>query len=768
MPSVRPLAAFLGGLLLAISAFGAAATLIGRPLVELLEAARGDGIVVVFNNQLVPDSLRVVAEPRAQAGLPLLQEILAPHGLQLTRVGAGVYAVNRSEVAAVEVPPTRVAPSVPVPTLEEVIVSTSRYAFGAETPGSHTLLSSEALQTMPRLGDETLRALQRLPGVAGNGVSGMSPVRGGEPDETLILLNGLVLYEPFHLKNFLSPVSLLDSRFIGGLDFYSGGFGAEFGDRMSAVIDAHSLETLPGHRFELGLSLFHTNGMASGSVDDGRGHWLVSARQSVLGQVLKAFETDFGNPEYADGFAHADYALTDATRIAVDMLGSRDEIDLNWDRSNEVAVASYRNSYIWTTVDHDWTDALTSQLIASYTDVNNDRKGQVNDPDSRSGNVFDKRHFRVAGVNLAFNWNGFHGLHEWGAEAKELTADYQYSSHVHFEPSLLFPGLAPETDRNLTARPDGWKYAAYWTSRFALGDRWVTDLGLRAEDQGYTGPEHSVQLNPRASLLYTVSPQTRIRASWGQFSQSQRINELQLEDGVDWFAPAQHAKHAVLSLDHSLSTAVLLRIEAYRKDYSQLKARYENLFDPLVLLPELQADRVRIAPSSARMDGIEASVSWRPAGPWSGWFNYSWSEAEDTVDGHKVLRSWDQKHAISTGLRWAQGRWDVTVADTWHTGWPTTAVSLQTVGNATTAVIGPRNGDRLKSFNSLDVRASYRFTLPRGELETYVEVTNLGNQGNPCCYDYRTTTLPDGSVVLDQDGNDWLGIVPSVGVLWKY
>jgi outer membrane receptor protein involved in Fe transport len=382
--------------------------------------------------------------------------------------------------------------------------------------------------------------------------------------------------------------------------------------------------------------------------------------------------------------------------------------------------------------------------------------------------VFDKRHFRVAGVNLALNWKGFHGLHEWGAEAKELTADYQYSSHVHFEPSLLFPGLAPDTDRNLSVRPDGWKYAAYWTSRFALGDRWVTDLGLRAEDQGYTGPEHSVQLNPRASLLYTLSPQTRIRASWGQFSQSQRINELQLEDGVDSFAPAQHAKHAVLSLDHSLSPAVLLRIEAYRKDYSQLKARYENLFDTLVLLPELQADRVRVAPSSARMDGIETSVSWRPEGPWSGWFNYSWSEAEDTVDGHKVLRSWDQKHAVSTGLRWARGQWDVTVADTWHTGWPTTAVSLETVGTTTTAIIGPRNGDRLKSFNSLDVRASYRFMLPRGDLEAFVEVTNLGNQGNPCCYDYRTTTLPDGSVVLDQDVNNWLGIVPSVGVLWKY
>src|SRR5690349_942332 len=122
MPIARPLAAFLGGLLLAIPhAFGASAPLIGRPLVELLAAARSEGIVVVFNNQLVPDALRVLAEPRAQAGLPLLEEILAPHGLQLTLVGAGVYAVNRREVVAGETPPPRAPVISPVPRLEEII-----------------------------------------------------------------------------------------------------------------------------------------------------------------------------------------------------------------------------------------------------------------------------------------------------------------------------------------------------------------------------------------------------------------------------------------------------------------------------------------------------------------------------------------------------------------------------------------------------------------------------------------------------------------------
>ncbi len=653
------------------------------------------------------------------------------------------------------------------------MVSTSRFALGDVQSGSHTLVSGDVLQTLPRLGEETLKAVQRLPGVAGNGVSGLSPVRGGEAGETLILLDGLELYEPFHMKNFLSPVSLLDSRFINGLDFYSGGYGAAYGDRMSAVIDAHSLDAPVDHHVELGLSLFHANALAAGALDDGRGDWLVSLRQSNLGRVFNLLESDYGDPEYSDGFARIGYALTEDTHIAFNVLASLDEISIPWERTGESAFARYRNTYVWTTIDHTWSDSLTSRLIASYTDVDNDRQGEVNDPGYRTGNVQDRRSFQVAGVTAAFSWVPKWGVHQWGAEVRQLQAEYDYASRVAYEPNALFPGIGGSAQtRNLAVSPDGWAYAAFWSSRLNIADAWVMEAGVRLEDQEYTGPEHAVQATPRLSLLYTALPSTRLRASWGQYSQSQRINELQIEDGIVTFLPAQHASHLVLGFDHDWSPTMTSRLEAYRKDYSTLKPRFENLFDPLVLLPELQADRVRIAPSSARMQGIEMSLSWRPRGAWSGWFSYVWSETEDVVSGVKTPRSWDQTHAVSTGIRWTRGRWDVTLADTWHSGWPMTAVAVQTAatpgGNVSTAVIGPRNGERLGSFQSLDLRASRRFALPRGELEAFLEITNLTNHDNPCCIDYQVVTEPDGATRLDVQTSNWLGVVPSIGVLWKY
>lgn len=753
-------------------AAAATAPLAGRAIADVLGEALAQGIIVVFNTQVVPESLRVLAEPSAQSGVPRLEEVLAPHGLMLVQVGEGAYAVR--PVPAVAAAPAASSRARPAEgrhvVLEEVIVTTSRYSLGEVQPGSHTLLSGEVLQTLPRLGEDTLKAVQRLPGVAGNGVSGLSPVRGGEPGETLILLDGMVLYEPFHLKNFLSPVSLLDSRFIGGLDFHSGGFGAQYGDRMSAVIDMRSQEAPVDHRLELGLSLFHVNGLAAGELEEGRGHWLVSGRQSNLGQVFNALDTDLGNPEYQDGFVTIDFKVDDATRVALHMLGSRDEIDFSWERAGEVAFAGYRNGYVWATVQHDWSEALSGEAILSYTQVDNDRRGEVSDPGRREGSVRDRRQFQVMALTADFNWTTAFGLHHFGVELKELQADYHYLSRIRFEPTVLFPGLdTTEAVRSLAVSPDGWQYAAFWTSRFNVTDSLVAEAGVRVEDQTYTGPEHAVQVGPRLSLLYSASPATTFRASWGQYSQLQRINELQIEDGVTAFLPAQHAEHLVLSMDHELLADLALRVEAYRKKYSQLRARYENLFDTLLLLPELQPDRVRVAPSSARAQGIEVSLTWKPPGAWSGWFNYAWSEAEDRIGGHYELRSWDQKHAASAGVGWVRGRWDVTLADAWHTGWPTTPVSLRSASGAgTSALIGARNGDRLGAFRSLDVRASRRFTLPRGELEAWLEVTNLTDHGNPCCIDYRVVTPSGGSPALDARVNTWLGVVPSIGVLWKY
>ena len=218
----------------------AAADYAGRRVGDVLNELRASGLTFIYSTQRVPADLLIEHEPAAQSGRELASEILAAHGLGISEVAPGVYTVvprsslpasTRTEGDRIPRERTREA------TVEEVVVQTSRYALAAESV-SQTFLTQDEVKSMPRLADETLRALQRLPGTATNGFSSLGSVRGGEPNETAIVLDGLRLYEPFHLKNFLSPVSLLDSRVIEGIEFYSGGYPAIYGDRMSAIVDA--------------------------------------------------------------------------------------------------------------------------------------------------------------------------------------------------------------------------------------------------------------------------------------------------------------------------------------------------------------------------------------------------------------------------------------------------------------------------------------------------------------------------------------------------
>ncbi len=122
---------------------------------------------------------------------------------------------------------------------------------------------------------------------------------------------------------------------------------------------------------------------------------------------------------------------------------------------------------------------------------------------------------------------------------------------------------------------------------------------------------------------------TVFRLSWGRMAQTQRPDELQVQDGDARFHSAQRSTQTVLSVERKIQPMALLRIEAFDKRIANPMPIYENLLDPFALFPELEADRVRVAPDSSHVHGAELSLRWQSAGTWSGWMSYSWSQATD-------------------------------------------------------------------------------------------------------------------------------------------
>ena len=256
----------------------------------------------------------------------MLEAMLEPLGLKLSRVGDGVYALVAVPQRPAPLPSAAAEEKPAGELLQELVVTTSRYGLANQALDSQTFLTRAELESLPKLADESLRAVHRLPGAASNGISGLAHIRGGEENETQILLNGLALSEPFHLKDFLSPVSVLDSRMIDSIDVSLGGFTVDQGDRMSAVVDARTVTAPQNLYFELGLSLFHTGGLAAGKSADGDFNWLASVRRSNLDEASSLIHEDIGEPNYNDAFGRVELKLSDATSLAVNVLSSTDRV----------------------------------------------------------------------------------------------------------------------------------------------------------------------------------------------------------------------------------------------------------------------------------------------------------------------------------------------------------------------------------------------------------------------------------------------------------
>jgi len=814
----------------------------GRPVHEVLDEFRTQGIPLVYSTNLVPDSMRVLDEPASYSNeLDILDAILNPHGLELRQVDGFFLVVRQNPEAGVKPSgsimvivknadsmPTggRVVvssvPRLPMPSsigrgiyeysgldpgsyqirveatgyttvvetvelsenqlavvsavmeigpaeLEILTVSASRYVLFSN---SQFFIDQRAIQALPDLGEDPLRSVQRLPGTATSGLSAKTHFRGGELNENAIFLNGLQLLDPFHIRDYHSIFSSIDARAISGVEVYTGGFPATFGDHMSGVLLLDTQKPEKPLRTELGLSVFNTSILNSGYSKGRKVDWLVSARRSNLGMVLKR---DWGKPEYFDVFAELGINLSSDAHLSLNALVADDQVIVTTESDPEEleeSVSNTQNQQFWLLLENQWTPQLSSNTVLSWGSLNNKRNAEVNDPEKMAARVTDNREADILGLRQEWRYDGF-GQHilNWGFELRRLDAKYFYASRAeYFEFFEHYPGLESPTSSEIQAVPKGKSYSLFFSDRWQLTPATSMQWGLRWDRQTYTEPVFGDQVSPRFSLLHTISDSTDFRFTWGRYYQSQPIQQLQVEDGLDHFFEPQRSEHWIAGLQYRYPNNYRLRVEAFYKNYYHLKPRFENLYDPLALIPELAPDRVRLDPASAKMRGVEVTLEYRSIKELNWWASYTWSKASDSINGVDERRSWDQRHAFQAGLAWQRDPWEVGVALNVHSGWPITGVSLgfDEAEDEYFPIPGPRNADQLGTFASLDFRISREYPVRHGRLTGFFEVTNATNRRNECCLDFDVDEDEDGNVFLDAVVEQWLPAIPAIGILWEF
>jgi outer membrane cobalamin receptor len=760
-------------LLIAFAAPASAETFRDLTLEEALERLEARGLSILYSSDLVRPSMRVRDEPRASEPRAILEEILAPHGLKASDGPNGALMLVRAPRPPAPAGATQ-AVSVPEPApgrhLEEIVVSASHYELLREPTPSVSALTAAELAVMPDLGDDPVRAVGRLPGVASSEFSAKSNMRGGEADETLFRFDGLRLQNPFHLKDFQSVFSSIDPGVISGMRIYAGGFPAPYGDRMSSVVDIDTvLPAASGYR-ELSLSFFNASALATGSFDDERTDWLASFRRSNLDVVVDALSSDIGSPTYFDLYGRLRHRFSEKLTVSANALVFDDEISLNDSDLEEQARADYRDEYYWLRFDMQPQTNWSGHVLVARSEIASARRGNADQEGIARGSLEDTREFSIDSVQTDWTWRLSEVLLlQLGAEWRGMKGRYDYSDEAEFDVLFLAPGAPTETSRarQLSARPDGDQVSAYTNLRFEILPGLTADVGARWDKEALS-PEHNDQVSPRLSVLFSPSERFKVRTSWGRYFQTQTVSELQISDGVDGFLPPQRADHLVTSFEYQHDSGVGVRLEAYRKEYRQVRPRFENLLNSFVLLPELKPDRIRIAPDQATAEGIELTVR-RRGGPLDWWVSYTWSEVEDESAGEDAPRSWDQPHFASAGFVWQNPRWEVTFAGSYHTGWPTTAVTLVEIDPVGLIDTGPRNGERLADYATLDLRVARKFHFERaGSLTVFAEINNVLGRANECCVEYEIESEEGPEPVLDLHTRDYLPITPSLGFVWRF
>lgn len=738
---------------------------VGRGVAEALRDLRGPGIDFLYSSDLLPDSLRVLREPAPGGPLLVARELLAQHGLALQAVRPGTYAVVRDPRRSPEAGAAADADPAAEPQLtplSEVVVSTSRYALdGSGSMGAIRVVGHD-LAVMPVLGADAIRALGRLPGIAQNGFSAQSNVRGGEAGETLTLVDGFPIRQAFHHPAYQNAFGVLDPGIVADAEVYTGGFPVRYGNRMAGVFDFQSVDPRGEFTQALGLSVFNATARLGGTFDERPADWLVSARHGTLRPFIDAFTEEDVKPTNSDAFLRFGYGDPETVRLTANLLWTYDELDIRREALGEAAEFNSRLRYAWLRADRDWHERLAGSAWLGYSEVNSNRAGTMDKPGIAGGAVRDRRSSRYLDLRMRMAWQPAerHWL-EGGLELTEEDATYNYDATAAYEPSVaeLF-GRDPSLARTVRLEPSRERMGLFVAHRWQVLDPLVSEVGLRAQrtsTRGVTAKEWIY--DPRISLRWQVLPATALRAHWGRFHQTDEVHELKVEDGLTGFPEAQRSDQFIVGADHELPNGMLLRLEGFRKLQSEPRPRFENLLDPMAVLPEIAPDRVEVAPLAAEVHGAEFTVR-RTGQAVSWWSSLAWSEAWDTLGGRHVKRSWDQTWAATAGVDWQRGYWRLSAVASAHRGWPTTRLDDEG--------LGARNSERFPTRAALDLKAEYRRPLEVGSLAVTFEVTNAVNVGNTCCYELIPADDPAGGTAFTTRSSDWLPVVPSIGVLWEF
>jgi len=608
--------------------------------------------------------------------------------------------------------------------LQEVVVSSNRPnndnvlspQMGVET------LSMQQINNVPVVFGEKdlLKTIALLPGVeaASEGNTGFY-VRGGGADQNLILLDEATVYNASHLFGFFST---FNSDAIRDVTLYKGGMPAEYGGRLSSVLDIRMDE---GNNKEFkvqgGLGLISSRLMVEGPLVKDKGSFMVSARRTYIDFFLKHSKdsTLQGSAIYFyDLNAKANYHFDDKNAIYIsgyfgkDVLGLKDQFGTNWGNST----GTLRFNHIF-------SSKLFSNTAVVYSNYNYVIQSFVTNSDFKATS-------QISDFNLKEDL-------QYNASDHHLRFGFNFLHHSLTPGNITSSSSSNINDKTIEKRY-GWENAAYVSDDWKATSNLTLLYGLRLSEMLLMGPgtfksynangnvtssetyasgsvvRSYLNLEPRLSASYSLNDQSSIKASYNHNTQNIHLlsNSSSSNPTNIYVMSSNNIKPEIAD---QVSTGYFRNFkdnifefsaEVYYK-WLQNQIDYKNGAQ-LIANQDVES---QLLYGVGRSYGLELFLK-KKYGRFNGWVGYTLSRTERKIDGINnnqwYAATQDRTHDISVvGIYQLNKRWSFSTDFVYGTG---NAVTYPTgkynIGGLTTFSYSARNSYRMPSTNRLDIGAT--------------------------------------------------------------
>jgi hypothetical protein len=682
--------------------------------------------------------------------------------------------------------------------VEEVVVTARKRDNNvADAQMGKISLSMNQVKALPVLMGEVdiLKTIQLLPGVqnAGEGNAGFY-VRGGGPDQNLIMLDDAVVYNTGHLFGFFS---IFNSDAIKNTSLIKGGMPAQYGGRLSSVLDIAMKDgNLNEWQAEGGIGLISSRLSLQGPIKEDKTSLILSARRTYVDALVKPFISR------SSSFYGSGYYFYDVNAKVNHQFSEKDRIYLSTYFGKDVF--AFRNSERGFGADIPWGNATAT---LRWNHVFNPRLF------ANTTAVYNSYNFSFGAQQQDFNIKLNSGIRDWTIKSDfdyflspkhKLKFGGQLTQHK-FTPNVL---SGQQGDTRFEPNNSSAKYAIesglYIQDDWTVSDRIKVNAGLRFSSFVQTGPYTSYVrdqdgnkldsteygsgdrvkyyggIEPRLTLRYNLGKDASLKFA---VNRNQQFIHLVTNAGstlpTDLWVPSTERVKPQLGWQYAAgyfrnfgNNAWETSIEAYYKTMNN-QIEYKEGYTPSLKDPEEEFTFGR-----GWSYGAEFFIN-RVKGRLTGWIGYTlswtWRKFPELNGGNKFPARYDRRHDLSVvGTYELNKKWKLSAVFVYGTGNATTLPErFYLVEGVLTQEYGRVNGYRLPAYHRLDLAATYKPTPKKPEKrlrnEWVFSIYNVYSRLNPYfIYFDQEGSAFDGTLAVEALQVSLFPIIPSVTWNFKF